>query len=496
MNKAIAALAVVKPEAVGLQDFGRPGNYYARQIKRWSEGYRVSETEKIPEMDFLMDWLPKNIPAEDGLVCVVHGDYRLDNMIFHPTKPEILGVVDWELSTLGHPFADISYQCMQWRLTGDPEMRSLGDIDRTTLGIPSEEAYVAKFCERAGFAVDPQLGFLHRLQHVPLGRDHPGRLQARRRRQCVQPRQRLEARQDRADRRQAGQARGGGGGLRQSVATVRRFIQCDVFTDTPTKGNGLAVVVDSEGLSDADMQGFAAWTNLAETTFLQMPTQPEADYRVRIFTPSREMPFAGHPTLGSCAAWLHTGGKPKRPGAVMQECAVGLIEIRNDAKSSAFAAPSTTVAPLPAAKRDAITTALQIDAARIVDTAVLNNGPVWQVLELASADDVLAVDSSRIRYPEFAPVGLIGAHRPGAECQFEVRMLAPSSGMSEDPITGSLNAAIAHWRYGSGRWRDPVLVAQGTRIGRHGRVSIQRGSDGRVWVGGQTQILIEGTVVL
>ena len=159
MNKAIAALAIVKPEAVGLEDFGRPGNYNARQIKRWSEGYRASETEKIPEMDLLMDWLPKNIPAEDGLVCVVHGDYRLDNMIFHPTKPEILGVVDWELSTLGHPFADISYQCMQWRLTGDPEMRSLGDIDRTTIGIPSEEAYVAKFCERAGFASIPNWGF-------------------------------------------------------------------------------------------------------------------------------------------------------------------------------------------------------------------------------------------------------------------------------------------------------------------------------------------------
>jgi aminoglycoside phosphotransferase (APT) family kinase protein len=159
MNKAIAALAIVKPEAVGLADFGRPGNYYARQIKRWSDQYRGSETVKIPDMDFMMDWLPKHMPAEDNLVSVVHGDYRLDNMIFHPTKPEIMGVVDWELSTLGHPFADIAYQCMQWRIPGDGEMRSLGGIDRKSLGIPTEEEYVAKFCERTGFKSIPNWNF-------------------------------------------------------------------------------------------------------------------------------------------------------------------------------------------------------------------------------------------------------------------------------------------------------------------------------------------------
>jgi len=277
----------------------------------------------------------------------------------------------------------------------------------------------------------------------------------------------------------------------------RRFIQCDVFTSVPTKGNGLAVVADGEGLSDTEMQAFAAWTNLAETTFLLPPTTGEADYRLRIFTPGREMPFAGHPTLGSCAAWRHLGGKSRTPGVVRQECGVGIVDIDVSGAVTAFAAPKTTVAQLPGEKRDAITAALGLASDRIVRTAQLANGPVWQVLELKSAADVLAVDSSRIRYPEFISVGLIGAHPPGSECQFETRMLAPSSGMSEDPITGSLNAAIAEWMYGAGHWRSPVTVAQGTRIGREGRVFIRRDdTTGIAWIGGETRILIEGTLTL
>jgi PhzF family phenazine biosynthesis protein len=277
----------------------------------------------------------------------------------------------------------------------------------------------------------------------------------------------------------------------------RRFIQCDVFTSVPTKGNGLAVVADGEGLSDTQMQAFAAWTNLAETTFLLPPTNGEADYRLRIFTPGREMPFAGHPTLGSCAAWRHLGGKSRTPGVVRQECGVGIVDIDVSGAVTAFAAPKTTVAQLAPEKRDAITSALGLASDRIVRTAQLANGPVWQVLELKSAADVLAVDSSRIRYPEFVSVGLIGAHPPGSECQFETRMLAPSSGMSEDPITGSLNAAIAQWMYGAGHWRGPITVAQGTRIGREGRVFIRRDDKtGIGWIGGETRILIEGTLTL
>jgi PhzF family phenazine biosynthesis protein len=255
-------------------------------------------------------------------------------------------------------------------------------------------------------------------------------------------------------------------------------------------------VVDGEGFSGQQMQDFAAWTNLAETTFLLTPTTDEADYKVRIFTPKREMPFAGHPTLGSCAAWIHCGGKSRTRGVVKQECGVGIVDIDVTGTAPAFAAPPTTVAPLPPEKLEAIISAFGLARDRILQTAQLANGPVWQVLELASAADVLAADSAKVRYPEFLGVGLIGAHPPGSECQFEVRNIAPSSGMSEDPITGSLNAAIARWMYESGRWRDPVIVAQGTCIGREGRLFIRRDDAGTVWVGGQTSILIEGTLTL
>jgi PhzF family phenazine biosynthesis protein len=277
----------------------------------------------------------------------------------------------------------------------------------------------------------------------------------------------------------------------------RRFIQCDVFTSAPTKGNGLAVVIDGEGLSDPAMQDFAAWTNLAETTFLMSPRVAGADYRVRIFTPAREMLFAGHPTLGSCAAWLRSGGTPKIPGVVKQECGIGIVDIDLSRPIPAFAAPETTVAPLPDDKLKAIVSALGLAPDRILRTAQLSNGPKWQVIELASAADVLAADSSKIRYPQFLGIGLIGAHAAGSECDYEVRMLGASSGMSEDPVTGSLNAAIARWKYGSGQWQRPVTVAQGTCVGRSGRVSIRYDQTAdTVWIGGQTCFLIDGTLIL
>ncbi len=277
--------------------------------------------------------------------------------------------------------------------------------------------------------------------------------------------------------------------------TLRRFIQCDVFSSVPTKGNGLAVVVDGEGLSDDDMQAFAAWTNLAETTFLMPPTIEAADYKVRIFTPAKEMLFAGHPTLGSCASWLHVGGTPAIPSVVKQECGVGIVDIDISGQVPAFAAPETKVEQLPADALHAIRSALGLSSDQIVRTALLANGPVWQVLELASAEDVLAVDASKTVYPEFLGVGLIGAYAPGSECQFEVRNISPSSGMSEDPITGSLNAAIAQWMYSQGHWIDAITVAQGTCIGRHGRLFIRR-EGGSVWIGGHTQILMEGILRL
>ena len=279
---------------------------------------------------------------------------------------------------------------------------------------------------------------------------------------------------------------------------ARRFIQCDVFSPVPTQGNALAVVVDGQELSDDQMRLFAAWTNLAETTFLFPPDDPAADYRVRILTPSREMPFAGHPTLGSCAAWLHTGGKPREPGIVRQERGVGIVEIDISQENElAFTAPPTAIQPMDPEQLETIIETLEIPRGAILHTTHLDNGPVWQVLQLDSAEAVLAVDSSRVRWPAFKYIGLIGAHSSGAECDYEVRMLAPSSGMSEDPITGSLNAAIAHWMQSEGRLPAPITVAQGTAIGRHGRVSIRPGTNSNdIQIGGQVHILIQGTVRL
>lgn len=278
---------------------------------------------------------------------------------------------------------------------------------------------------------------------------------------------------------------------------TRRFIQCDVFSPVPTQGNGLAVVIDAADMTDEQMQQFAAWTNLAETTFLLPPTDPTADYQVRIFTPLREMLFAGHPTLGSCASWLHTGGIPKTKGLVRQQCKIGMVDVDvSQSPHLAFVAPDTTIAPLATEKREAIAQALGIAPDLIIRTSELCNGPVWQVLELATVEAVQQADAARVRWPEFKAIGLLARHPPGAECDYEVRMLAPSSGMSEDPITGSLNAALAQWMRAEARLDKPYTVAQGTMIGRKGRVSVRSDSQDRVWIGGEVHILIEGTLTL
>ena len=176
----------------------------------------------------------------------------------------------------------------------------------------------------------------------------------------------------------------------------RRFIQCDVFTPTPTLGNALAVVVDGEDLDDSAMQEFAAWTNLAETTFILPPREAEADYRLRIFTPTREMLFAGHPTLGSCAAWLHCGGKPRQPGLVRQECGVGIVEIDiSDPDLPAFTAPPTAIRPMATESFEAVLGILEIPRESVLYSAELDNGPVWQVFQLDSAE---AIQSSLDRH--------------------------------------------------------------------------------------------------
>ena len=276
---------------------------------------------------------------------------------------------------------------------------------------------------------------------------------------------------------------------------VRRFMQVDVFSPVPAEGNGLAVVLESDGLTDQDLARFAAWTNLAETTFLYPPEDARADYKVRIMTPSREMLFAGHPTLGSCMAWLHAGGVPKEPGIVRQECGIGIVEIDVSGAEPAFAAPPTKVRVMSDANRETIMATLEIDPADVLLSAELENGPVWQAFQLRDAAAVLALDGTRVRWPDFKALGFIGAHPPGHDIDFEVRMLAPSSGMLEDPITGSLNAALAQWMAGNGRLAEPVCIAQGTTINRSGRVAIRPDAE-RIFIGGAVHILIEGTVDL
>ena len=276
---------------------------------------------------------------------------------------------------------------------------------------------------------------------------------------------------------------------------VRRFIQCDVFSPTPTLGNALAVVLDGDDLSTRQMQQFAAWTNLAETTFLLPPTETGADYRLRIFTTVREMPFAGHPTLGSCAAWLHCGGRPRQAGNVRQQCDIGIVDIDiSQPDEPAFTAPPTGIRPMSATNFDAICGRLEIPREKILHSVELDNGPVFQVMQLESAAAVLALDASRVRWPEFRSLGFIGAHAPGSECDYEVRMLAPSSGMIEDPITGSLNSALAHWLQSEGRLPRAINVSQGTCIGRLGRVAVRPLDAFNVRIGGHTHVLIDGTV--
>lgn len=280
------------------------------------------------------------------------------------------------------------------------------------------------------------------------------------------------------------------------------FTQVDVFTGTALLGNPLAVVHGADRLDERRMQAFARWTNLSETAFLLTPTHPDADYRVRIFTPSRELPFAGHPTLGSCHAWLENGGRVRSAGAVVQECGVGPVEIRLDAGRVAFAAPPLTAEPVDASEVDAALAALGLSRDRLVASQWLRNGPRWLGLLLDSAATVLAIEADAERMKRFAEVGVIGAQPAGHDCLFEVRAFVGQPALYEDPVTGSLNAGFAQWLIGSGRAPDRYVVAQGTRLGRAGRVHLSReaateqGQAGTVWVGGQAVSCVRGTVRL
>jgi PhzF family phenazine biosynthesis protein len=275
-----------------------------------------------------------------------------------------------------------------------------------------------------------------------------------------------------------------------------------VFSAVPLRGNALAVVFDAEDLDAARMQDFARWTNLSETTFLLPPTAPEADYRLRIFTPERELPFAGHPTLGSCHAWLEAGGLP-RAETVVQECGVGLVRIRRPSGPAVpaagtrlwFAAPPLRRSgPVETAALAQIARGLRIEPAGIVASQWVDNGPGWVAVMLADAQAVLALE------PDFAALrpfelGVVGAHPPGSDCAFEVRAFVPSCGVPEDPVTGSLNAGLAQWLIGAGMAPPRYVASQGARLGRAGRVHVERlGAD--IWVGGDSVTCVSGRLVL
>lgn len=272
----------------------------------------------------------------------------------------------------------------------------------------------------------------------------------------------------------------------------RRFSQVDVFGSGACSGNPVAVVLDADGLTTEELQRFARWTNLSETTFVLPPTSAGADYRVRIFTPELEAPFAGHPTLGSCHAWLEAGGQPRHPDEVVQECGVGLVRIRHEDGRLAFAAPPLRRSG-PASEEDAarVAGALGVDPGEILAVEWVDNGFSWIAALLENAERVLELRPGPLDFD----LGAVGFHSPGSEAEIEVRAFFPISGVAaEDPVTGSLNAGIAQWLLGSGRLTAPYLATQGSAIGRAGRIHVDRDEDGTIWVGGRCETLISGVV--
>jgi PhzF family phenazine biosynthesis protein len=274
----------------------------------------------------------------------------------------------------------------------------------------------------------------------------------------------------------------------------RRFRQVDVFAGVPYAGNPVAVVLDADGLDTDTMQRFARWTNLSETTFVLPPEHSDADYRVRIFTPARELPFAGHPTLGTCHAWLETGGVPKNRAAVVQECGAGLVPVRRVDGGFAFAAPPLVrQGPVDADDIAQVAELLGIERAAIVDANWVDNGPGWIGVLLESADAVLAL---RPGVGDLF-IGVVGPSPAGSAEAFEVRAFFPVNGTTrEDPVTGSVNASLAQWLLATGRARAPYTARQGTAVGRAGLVRIEVDDEGRIWTGGGTITCIRGEVDL
>lgn len=274
----------------------------------------------------------------------------------------------------------------------------------------------------------------------------------------------------------------------------RPFAQVDVFSHEPYRGNPVAVILDAEGMDDEAMRRIARWTNLSETTFVLPATAPEADYRLRIFTPAGELPFAGHPTLGSASAWLDNGGRPRTEGRIVQECGAGLVELRQ-AGGLAFAAPPLLrTGPLDEDYLARVITAWGIAAEQVIGHQWVDNGPGWAVIQLATADEVLALDPDLSLIPD-SMVGAVGAYPEGSPHAFELRAFAPAVNVPEDPVTGSLNASVAQWLTSTGQAPDRYTVFQGTRLGRAGEITITV-EDDTVWVGGATTVCFRGLAVV
>lgn len=275
---------------------------------------------------------------------------------------------------------------------------------------------------------------------------------------------------------------------------MRRFSQVNVFSAEPLLGNPVAVVHDADGLTDDEMARFARWTNLSETTFLLEPTVSDADYRLRIWTPGGELPFAGHPTIGSAHAWLEAGGVPDTDGGVLQECGAGLVRVHRDERLAFAAPPLVRSGPVAADDRTRIARALGIDEHEMIDTAWVDNGPGWVAVLLRDATAVLALR------PDFAAfgdleIGVVGPYAPGeSDADVEVRAFVPTMGIGEDPVTGSFNAGVAQWLAGD-RLPTSYVASQGTALGRRGRVHLDLEGD-TVWVGGDTLTAITGKVHL
>jgi PhzF family phenazine biosynthesis protein len=276
------------------------------------------------------------------------------------------------------------------------------------------------------------------------------------------------------------------------MSRERAFAQVDVFSAQPYRGNPVAVVLDGQGLDADQMRRVARWTNLSETTFVLPPTADEADYRVRILTPGGELPFAGHPTLGTAHAWLENGGSPRDPDRIVQECGAGLVELRRDHDTLSFAAPPLVrTGDLDVDYVEQIARAFGIDADRVLSHQWVDNGPGWAVICLATAQEVLDLEPDLSQIPT-AMIGAIGAYPEGSAHAFEMRTFAPGVGVAEDPVCGSMNASVGQWLLGSGKIAGGYRVSQGTRIGRSGEITITPDTESNVWISGATHTLFRG----